>query len=511
MNISAYLTATALATAIPTALCIYLVFLWYDYHSKADHFRRLSGPKSTSWLFGNGLEVRTAQRNWHVQGQYPEPFLTWIKEHGGAVHLRDSFRHAILLSDPKALQYVLLTNAANYTRDPSMQIYLNDLLLGVGLLGANRSVHSKYRKMLNPHFTAKQLKSFLPIISFQTQKTCATLAAHSMNQTPVNMTSVLQELTLSVIGLAAFGFNFEDCPHAHQAYGEYQVPPSPLLMMGMVTIPGFLHLPLREITQRRKVQDAIRHVINDVIQAKLTASMSAQPQDLLDLILPESTPQEAIAHTTTFLFAGHETSSAVLGWVLATLATDARVKALVREEYKAVVAKYETLESWDAIGELKYTLAVIHESMRLHTVANIVSSRIPQDDDRLPMADGTTLFLPKGTQLVFKIAAMHRNPAYWANPDEFIPERFVDHSTEWNADLDLRGGKSHAYFYLPFSAGSMNCIGYRFALTEMQLIVATLIGQFDFHLTANSDLGHFYTGAIHRPSKVEAKVQKQCV
>lgn len=55
--------------------------------------------------------------------------------------------------------------------------------------------------------------------------------------------------------------------------------------------------------------------------------------------------------------------------------------------------------------------------------------------------------LPAGTGVVVVPSMVHRDPAYWDDPEVFRPERFVD------------GELKHPYAYIPFSAGSRNCIG----------------------------------------------------
>lgn len=61
-----------------------------------------------------------------------------------------------------------------------------------------------------------------------------------------------------------------------------------------------------------------------------------------------------------------------------------------------------------------------------------------------------------------------RNPAYWEDPEAFKPERFLDESA------------IPFYAYQPFISGPHMCIGYRFALQELKLILALLLKHFEF-------------------------------
>ncbi|KAG9400670.1 hypothetical protein AC1031_010116 [Aphanomyces cochlioides] len=143
-------------------------------------------------------------------------------------------------------------------------------------------------------------------------------------------------------------------------------------------------------------------------------------------------------------------------------------------------------------------------SVRLNAVVAKVARRTCAHDDIVPMQEGPSIFVPAGKAIKINIAALNRHPKYWTNPDLFIPERFLDGTPAWSADLALRNGKSHAFYYIPFSK---NCIGQRFGLVEMQVIVATMIGQFDFALTNHGDLRAKYNGVTAFPAHLEVSVQ----
>ncbi|CAK4289403.1 unnamed protein product [Aphanomyces euteiches] len=61
--------------------------------------------------------------------------------------------------------------------------------------------------------------------------------------------------------------------------------------------------------------------------------------------------------------------------------------------------------------------------------------------------------------MFISFGALHRNPKYWSDPDEFIPERFLEGTAPYEADKALRHGQGNTFAYMPFSTGSKNCIG----------------------------------------------------
>lgn len=66
---------------------------------------------------------------------------------------------------------------------------------------------------------------------------------------------------------------------------------------------------------------------------------------------------------------------------------------------------------------------------------------------------------------------MFRDPYVFERPLDFWPERFE----QQNARLEASG----AYAYCPFSAGTRNCIGQKFAMLEMKSTLAKLLSNFE--------------------------------
>uniref|UniRef100_A0AAG5DUH7 Cytochrome P450 n=1 Tax=Anopheles atroparvus TaxID=41427 RepID=A0AAG5DUH7_ANOAO len=112
------------------------------------------------------------------------------------------------------------------------------------------------------------------------------------------------------------------------------------------------------------------------------------------------------------------------------------------------------------LKQLCYMERVIMEGLRLApSVPNI--ARQSQKD--VEVAD---LLIPKDTLIAMSIFAMHRRPDIWGtdadvfDPDRFLPKRSI-------------GRNPHAF--MPFSTGSRNCIGNRYALLSMKIMLMTLV------------------------------------
>ena len=76
----------------------------------------------------------------------------------------------------------------------------------------------------------------------------------------------------------------------------------------------------------------------------------------------------------------------------------------------------------------------------------------------------------------------------WKSPKTFNPERFLDKSI-----------KRHPYSWIPFSAGYRNCVGQRFALMEMRIVVAYLFKFFKIESLQETDDLDLMPNLIIRP------------
>ncbi|KAF0684528.1 Aste57867_23527 [Aphanomyces stellatus] len=478
----------------------------------------LPGPKPTSLLYGNGKETMGAYRDWKYRsGTYPEPFLSWITTYGGMVHYRVFFSHRVLVSDPKALQHILVTHATNFPRHRVMRTLFESQMGGVGLLSAEGRQHDQQRKLLNPHFALDQLKSFVAIFDAQTAQCVSTVLDPACDAAlPIDLYPVFKALTLDIVGRSALGYDLQADPNVLAAYEALQLQPSALLFWGMYCIPGFLNLPLPSLRTRRAAHAVLNKLVTTVLQHKTThattLSTIQSSYDLLDRMVASDASlsgQEASVHMLTFLAAGHDTTSATLSWVMAMVASHPEHVARLRAELAAVLGANPSLpRSLDALHALPFLTAFIHETLRLHTTAVNLTRRTTLQDDHVPLSDGGSAYLPKGTTINVCLAAMHRNPKYWSQPHEFVPDRFIDGTAAFDADVALRGTKSHTFVFFPFSVGAKNCIGQRFAMAELLAIVSTLVRTYDFHLAADADLRPAFTGIGLRPAKLTMHVSR---
>jgi len=194
----------------------------------------------------------------------------------------------------------------------------------------------------------------------------------------------------------------------------------------------------------------------------------APPRDLFDLMDAARDPESGESFTdeqlgdqvATMILAGHETTATALFWSLYLLALDP-----VNQEKLAAEVATATVDGALAIERLKFTRAVVDETMRLYPPASLIA--------RSPASDDTIGGLPVKKHDLVLIAPwlLHRHEKLWSEPNAFIPSRFMPGTPP-----------PDRFAYLPFGVGARVCIGAHFALVEATLALAKIIGAFRVEL-----------------------------
>ena len=83
--------------------------------------------------------------------------------------------------------------------------------------------------------------------------------------------------------------------------------------------------------------------------------------------------------------------------------------------------------------------------------------------------------LKAGTAVGAVAFLTHRDPEIYEEPDEWIPERFLDH-------------KFSPFEFYPFGGGNRRCIGAAFASFEAKVVLGTLLPAYRFELLDNRPL-----------------------
>ena len=165
--------------------------------------------------------------------------------------------------------------------------------------------------------------------------------------------------------------------------------------------------------------------------------------------------------------AGTDTTYTVLEWAMAELLKRPVIMQKLQAEVRSVVGNRTNITEED-LGHMNYLKAVIKETLRFHPPIPLLVPRESMRDIKLNGYDIAT-----GTQVLVNAWAIATDPSSWDQPFEFKPERFL------NSSIDFKG---HDFQFIPFGAGRRGCPGILFAMAVNEIILASLVHQFDWSL-----------------------------
>ncbi len=181
-------------------------------------------------------------------------------------------------------------------------------------------------------------------------------------------------------------------------------------------------------------------------------------------MMPKPRLDELIGHTNVFFVAGHETTANALTWTLFLLAQHPNIAADLLDELDSVL--HGTAPTLEQLEQLTFLDQVVKESLRMFTPA-IFHGRVTSQ-----ATEFCSYELAAGTEVFVSIYHTHRMPDLYPEPARFRPQR-------WDSI------HPSIFEYNPFSAGPRMCIGWQFALEEIQIVLAMLMQRFRLQCAPN--------------------------
>ncbi|KAI0156120.1 cytochrome P450 [Pestalotiopsis sp. NC0098] len=192
------------------------------------------------------------------------------------------------------------------------------------------------------------------------------------------------------------------------------------------------------------------------------------------------TDHEILVNSPILVGAGSETTATALSGFTFYVGNSPIVYERLAREIRETF-KEESEINMNSAGRLEYLHAVLEETLRVYPPAAETPPRIS------PGAYIEGKWIPKGTYCSVYQWATFRNPENFANPDSFVPERWLPASHPLHDPIYLNDNKA---VFKPFSFGSRDCIGKNLAYSEMRVVAARLMHRFDFELAPGQEKWH---------------------
>jgi cytochrome P450 len=461
--------------------------------------QNIPGPKRASFIFGQFFSIlrepflQPHKRWWEEALAKNEsvPMLHWTTILGTPlVVVLDADIVKTILTEPSARDPV---------RFPKNYLLIREII-GDGLVTLDGPDWSRHRRIIQPSFSMALLKEALSTSVSMRAETLLSCWRKAKPGREIDVASHLGALTLDIIGDVAFSHEFHaldvlDAWAQDDSRDELAAVSDPIVQAlhdAMQTTPLAIVLILLKCAWADKflnrktkwacsiLNQAVDNVIREA-RNKANADSNASntgKQSLLQFLFDAKDAEPGAGRKTlndlelrdeikTFLVAGHETTSTWCYWAIYALAKFPDVQQRVYDDIVKHAPDSSAQINLESVEEMTYFSAFLNEVLRLYPpVGYVIRSTSQQEEWK-----GFTI--PAKTRVLIPFHLLHRHPDHWSNPLEFRPERWLN-----KEENDAR----HRFCYLPFSAGTRNCIGQRFAQIEAKLILANIVRVFSIKL-----------------------------
>uniref|UniRef100_A0ACB8F4H6 Uncharacterized protein n=1 Tax=Sphaerodactylus townsendi TaxID=933632 RepID=A0ACB8F4H6_9SAUR len=432
------------------------------YYKKQAHLKALEsfpGPPP-HWLYGNIPQITSHREELNIMlnwaEKYPYAYPRWF---GGFLCF-------------------LIVNHPDYAK----AIFGRG---GKGLLILNGPKWHQHRRLLTPAFHYDILKPYVAKIADST-KVMLDKWEKLIAQNPTKSLEMFEHISLMTLdSIMKCAFSYKSNCQTERELNYYVKAVSDLTYLAFkrITSGSFRSDLLYLCTSSgRRFKEAcmLAHLHTEKVIEERKKSLQNERElekiqqkrhlDFLDILLCAKdengvglSDEDLRAEVDTFMFEGHDTTASGISWLLYSMAQQPEHQERCREEIKDILEDREDIQ-WDDLSKMTYITMCIKESLRLYPPVPGVSRQMSKP---ITFFDGRTL--PKDSMVAISIHSIHRNPTVWKDPEIFDPTRFSAENSS----------RRHPHAFIPFAAGSRNCIGQQFAMNEMKIALALILLHFE--------------------------------
>jgi cytochrome P450 len=402
------------------------------------------------------------KRTWRARHDVLNLLLESYYRHGPIFGMKILYDRQVFMIGPEANHLVLVSGRENFVWRHGR---FGDLitLIGDGLLTTDGDYHDTSRAIMMPSFHKDRVMAAAETMLAEAE---AAIERLDPGET-IDVFHWTRELAMRIAMGALFGFDpdsaraGETAMHFEQGLAFHGAEFVLQLMVG----PG---TPYAKLVRSRR---ALERIVGEEIAARRRSGEDRG--DVLGSLLAATdgegvalTDTQVLDHVMTLMFAGHDTTTSTITFLLYELARNPEWAPRLAAEADAAAGERALPTAAQLFGELPLLSQAIDETLRLYPPAWIGPRRVVSDFEFAGVP------VPAGLPVAYSSWVSHHLPDVWEEPERFRPERFTPES---RAKLP-RGA------YIPFGMGPRVCIGKRFGYAEVHAIAAALLRRFEFSL-----------------------------
>lgn len=453
---------------------------WWKQNNAYKSLKYLPSPPR-HWLLGNIPQVLAAVK----QKKFFQLLFDWSKQLG-PMYVYWAGQPVVVLSRTKVIEDTIVNGMrdGSLIRSQRASTAWNDIS-GPILLGQNGNEWQWRRKAWNPEFSSSGISKYVDLINKACEQVIENIQEAGLSK-EVQVDPLFVELTMRVISSLVLGI-----PVDRKTVSPEGQPLDVAKVYEAMSILGYRFLRVatgekiwKKYLPTKNSRDywAARRYIENFLSPRVDLALQMREQNKTDLEQVSSLFQESmlvkiaakepnynreslIAEAIELLIAGTDTTAHSLSFAVAELYLNPRVFQQARAVVDQVWENQGGINT-NSFKELSYISAIFKETLRLYSVA---SGSTSLEATREMMIERQVI--PRGTKIFWSMLAAGRDPEVYSDPQEFLPERWLDKSKEIS-QLPM----------IDFGSGSHRCLGEHLSMLEATVMLSLLLRYFDWEL-----------------------------
>ncbi|XP_029048643.1 cytochrome P450 4g15 [Osmia bicornis bicornis] len=495
-------TTVFLSLLIPAVLLYYIYFRISRRHM-IELGEKLPGPPALP-IIGNALDLMGSSDT-IFQNIYKRSF-----EYSDVIRLWVGPKLVVFLIDPRDVEVIL---SSHVYIDKSAEYRFFKPWLGNGLLISTGQTWRTHRKLIAPTFHLNVLKSFIDLFNANSRAVVEKMRKEGNKEFDCH--NYMSELTVEILLETAMGVSkstqrsgfeyamavMKMCDILHLRHTKLWLRPDWLFNLtkygkDQIKLLEVIHGLTKKVIQRKKEEykSGKRNLIDTSSQKSDTKTTSVEGvsfgqsaglkddldvdddvgekkrQAFLDLLIEAGengvilNDREVKEQVDTIMFEGHDTTASGSSFFLAMMGCHPDIQEKVIQELDEIFGDSDRPATFQDTLQMKYLERCLLETLRMYPPVPIIAREI-NTDVKLASGDYT---VPAGCTVVVATFKLHRQPHVYPDPDTFNPDNFLPEKT----------ANRHYYAFVPFSAGPRSCVGRKYAMLKLKIVLSTILRNF---------------------------------
>src|SRR4028119_333861 len=383
------------------------------------------------------------------------------RQYGPIFKSRILGRPTVYMVGPEAAEFVLSSHMDHFSWREGWPDNFKQLL-GESLFLQDGEEHRQKRRLMMPAFHGQALARYITTMESITQD----YLQKWEQKREFTWFEEFKQLTFEIASQLLVGASpGSEVAHLSQLFttltnGLFAINPLPLPITKYGRAIAARNQLLQHITE--VVRQRQQHPTNDV----LSLLVQARDEEGNGISLKELTAQAML-----LLFAGHETTTAMLTWLCLELGRHPEMLQRAREEQLSL-ASGEAM-SLEKLGKMQYLDQILSEVERLHPAVGGGFRGV------IKPFEFNGFQVPAGWTVSYSIPGTHELPSIYPEPKRFDPDRFSPERQE---------NKQKPFSLIGFGGGPRICLGIAFAKLEMKIVAAQLLRSYQWELLPQQSL-----------------------